>query len=104
MEVHSEYSWFCENILNFRVVYDIINIYLLEWRDTMSVSYDKLWKTLIDRKMNRTELKDLAGVSFNIIAKLGKNEFVSMESMYKICLALKCDISDIMEFTNYEQT
>ena len=70
----------------------------------MSVSYDKLWKTLIDRKMNRTELKDLAGVSFNIIAKLGKNEFVSMESMYKICLALKCDISDIMEFTNYEQT
>ena len=44
----------------------------------MSVSYDKLWKLLIDKKMNRTELKDAAGISFNVLAKLGRNEFVSM--------------------------
>ena len=44
----------------------------------MSVSYDKLWKLLIDKKMNRTELKDAAGISFNVLAKMGKNEFISM--------------------------
>ncbi len=68
----------------------------------MTVSYDKLWKLLIDRKMNRTELKDAAGISFNVLAKMGKNEFVSMESLYKICSAMKCDIGDVMEFTNHE--
>lgn len=68
----------------------------------MPVSYDKLWKLLIDRKMNRTGLKDAAGISFNILAKMGKNEFISMESLYKICVALNCGIDDVMEFTNNE--
>lgn len=68
----------------------------------MPVSYDKLWKKLIDKKMNRTELKDAAGISFNILAKLGRNKFVSMESLYKICVALNCGVDDVMEFTNYE--
>lgn len=40
----------------------------------MSISYDKLWKLLIDKKMNRTELKDASGISFNVLAKMGKNE------------------------------
>ncbi len=64
----------------------------------MYVSYDRLWKILIDRKMSRTKMKDMAGISFNILAKLGKNEFVAMESLYKICVALDCRIEDIMEF------
>lgn len=64
----------------------------------MSVSYDKLWKLLIDKKMNRTELKDAAGISFNVLAKMGKNEFISMESLYKICSTLQCNISDIVDF------
>lgn len=68
----------------------------------MSVSYDKLWKLLIDKKMSRTDLKDESGVSFNVLAKMGRNEFVSMESLYKICLALKCDVGDIMEFIDEE--
>ncbi len=68
----------------------------------MIVSYDKLWKLLIDKKMNRTELKDAAGISFNILAKMGRNEFVSMESLCKICSAMNCDIGDVMEFTNHE--
>ena len=63
----------------------------------MPVSYDKLWKILIDRKMNRTDLKDKSGVSFNIIAKMGRDEYVSMESLCKICAALHCDIGDIVE-------
>lgn len=62
------------------------------------VSYDKLWKILIDKKMNRTELKKAANISFNVIAKLGKNEFVSMESIYKICDTLDCDVGEVMEF------
>ena len=53
----------------------------------MPVSYDKLWKMLIDKKMNRTDLKEHAGISFNILAKMGRNEFVSMESLYKVCTA-----------------
>jgi DNA (cytosine-5)-methyltransferase 1 len=63
----------------------------------VTVSYDKLWKLLIDKKMNRTKLREDSGLSFNVIAKLGKCETVSMESLIKICNTLKCDISDIME-------
>ena len=66
----------------------------------MPVSYNKLRKLLIDKKMKRTELKDAAGISFNVLAKMGKNEFVSMESLHKICLTLKCDVGDIMEFVD----
>ncbi|MDL2259180.1 helix-turn-helix transcriptional regulator [Eubacteriales bacterium OttesenSCG-928-K08] len=66
----------------------------------MSVSYDKLWKLLIDRKMNRTDLKNAAGISFNVLAKMGKGEAVSMESMLKVCKALNCDIADVMELKN----
>ena len=68
----------------------------------MPVSYDNLWKMLIDKKMNRTNLKNAAGISFNVLAKMGRNEFVSMESLYKICTALNCDIKDIMSFSNVE--
>ena len=63
----------------------------------MSISYDKLWKLLIDKKMNRTALKEAAGISFNVLAKMGKGEPVSMESMLKVCKALDCDIADVME-------
>lgn len=49
----------------------------------MTVSYDKLWKLLIDKKMNRTDLKNTAGVSFNVLAKMSRNEFVSLESLCK---------------------
>ena len=70
----------------------------------MSVSYDKLWKLLIDKKMNRTDLKETAGISFNVLAKMGKGEFISMESLYKICLSLNCNVGDIMEFTGVENT
>ena len=64
----------------------------------MPVSYDKLWKLLIDKKMNRSELRNISGISFNVLAKMGKNEFVSMESLFKICSALNCYIGDVVEF------
>lgn len=64
----------------------------------MPISYDKLWKMLIDKKMTRTELKDISGISFNVLARMGKNEFVSMESLYKICSTLKCNVGDVVDF------
>ena len=66
----------------------------------MSVCYDKLWKILIDKGLNRTDLKEMAGISFNVLAKMGKVENVSLESLYKVCLALNCNIGDIMEFVS----
>lgn len=68
------------------------------------VCYDRLWKLLIDKKMNRTELKNKSDISFNVLAKMGRNEFVSLESLYKICNTLDCDISEIMEFRRNEAT
>ena len=61
--------------------------------------YKKLWIRLIDRGIkNKTELIPLAGISTNILAKLSKGEFISMESLKKICIALDCDIGDIVSF------
>lgn len=68
----------------------------------MAVQYIKLWKLLFDRGMKKTDLISLAGISTNILAKLGKNEYVSMESLEKICNALNCQIEDIMEFVGNE--
>lgn len=63
----------------------------------MTISYNRLWKLLIDKGIKKTELKTLAGVSTNVIAKLGKNNPVSMETLAKICAALNCGIDDIVE-------
>lgn len=63
----------------------------------MAISYNKLWKLLIDKNMNKTELKEQAGISFNVLARMGKNEAISFESIEKICLTLNCDIGDIIE-------
>lgn len=59
------------------------------------VDYRKLWKLLIDKKMKKTELITLAGISTNVLAKLNKGEFISMDSLQKICKALHCDVGDI---------
>mgnify|MGYP004725214459 CR=1 FL=1 len=66
----------------------------------MDVSYNKLWKRLIDCNMNKTKLRQKAKISTNAIAKLGRNEAVSMETLDKICKALECNIGDIVEFVS----
>jgi DNA-binding Xre family transcriptional regulator len=63
----------------------------------LAISYKKLWKLLIDKDMNKTALRKAAGVSASTLAKLGKNEPISMESMIKICKALGCNIGDIVD-------
>lgn len=63
----------------------------------MAVSYTKLWKLLIDKKMSKTQLIKEAKISTNAMAKLGKNEDVRVDVLVKICNALECNIEDIME-------
>lgn len=63
----------------------------------MAVSYDRLWKLLIDRKMNKTQLCEKAKISTNAMAKLGRNEDVRVEVLTRICLELGCSMDEIME-------
>ena len=64
----------------------------------MAVSYNKLWKKLIDLNITKTELRKRAGLSTNVLAKMGKNETVSMESIGKITALLNCRVDDVLEF------
>lgn len=69
----------------------------------MSVSYSLLWKLLIDKNMNKSQLRSAAGISTNAIAKLGKGESVSLETLEKICIVLDCNIGDIVELIPNEE-
>jgi DNA-binding Xre family transcriptional regulator len=69
----------------------------------MAVCYNKLWKLLIDKNMNKTELRTATGITTTALAKLGRNENVNTEVLAKICKTLNCDISDIMEMVPDEQ-
>ena len=64
----------------------------------MTVSYDKLWKLLIDKKMNKTQMRLATGISSSTLAKLSKKEPVTLEVLEKICNELHCNIGDIVEF------
>ena len=61
------------------------------------ISYNRLWKLLIDRNMKRTDLKELSGISTASLAKLGKGDNITTTVLLKICEALECDVADIME-------
>ena len=69
----------------------------------MIYSYNKLWKLLIDRKITKTELRLQTGISTNMLAKMGKDEPVSMEIVAKICLALECKLDDIVDIIPDEE-
>ena len=65
----------------------------------MDVDYSKLWERMKSRGIkNKTDLIPLAGIATNIVAKLGKGKFISMESLKKICIALECDVGDVVSF------
>ena len=66
------------------------------------LSYNKLWKLLIDKGMTKTEMRLKADISTTTLAKLGKNETVSMEVLLKICKVLDCNVGDIMDVINDE--
>lgn len=68
----------------------------------MAITYKKLWKLLIDKDLKKKDLQAMAGISAASITKLGKNENVNTEILEKICLALNCGFSDIMDLTRDE--
>lgn len=65
----------------------------------MGVTYNKLFKLLIDRKMKKKDLQDISGLSPATMAKLSKDEYVSMDVLVKICAAMQVDVGDILEVT-----
>lgn len=65
----------------------------------MAVQYNRLWKLLIDKKMKKSALTELADVSSSTIAKLNRDEYVSLEVLERICRALRCDFGDVVELT-----
>ena len=68
----------------------------------MAISYNKLWKLLIDKGMTKTQMRLQADISTTTLAKLGKNETVSMDVLLKLCKLLDCSVGDIMDVINEE--
>ena len=69
----------------------------MEGKTMRTISYDPLWKKLIDLKLSKTELAQKAGLSKGTVAKMGKEEYVSLEVVVRICNTLGCEISDVIE-------
>lgn len=65
----------------------------------MGVSFKPLWKTLIDHDLKKGQLKDMAGIASSTVSRMSRNEYVSLEVIEKICLALNCEMTDVLEFT-----
>ncbi len=65
----------------------------------MSISYNKLWKLLIDKKMSKADLRKKAGLAPNTLTRLNRDEIVTLSVLERICMVLDSDIGDIMEFT-----
>lgn len=63
----------------------------------MRISYNKLWKILIDKNMKKSDLKEIAGISSASLAKLGKGENITTDVLLRICEAMDCHLEDIME-------
>ncbi len=63
----------------------------------MAVSYNRLWKLLIDKGITKTEMRKKAGISTTVLAKMGKNETVSMDTLARIAAAMDCGLDDIVE-------
>ena len=66
----------------------------------MTISYNKLWKLLIDKNMTKTQLRLATGMTSNALAKLGKDESVQLDILVKICEVLECGLNDIVEVKN----
>ena len=69
----------------------------------MILDYNKLWKLMIDKSINKTELCKQAKISTNAMAKMGRNESVSLDTLVKICDVLKCTLNDVVEIKSKEE-
>jgi|UniRef100_UPI003F7CF994 DNA-binding Xre family transcriptional regulator len=70
----------------------------MEWRNSMSFSYEHLWEQALKKKINKTALRDMAGITNSTLSRLSKDETVSMEALARICEALHCGLEDIVEY------
>ena len=103
------YNWAVEkkddplyNICVYKYYVLTVQNYVIEsTRYLMGVSYKKLWIKIAEKEMKKTDFIETADISSNTLAKLGKNEYISMEVVERICRAFQCDIGDIMEI-NYD--
>ncbi|KXT99834.1 MULTISPECIES: helix-turn-helix domain-containing protein [Streptococcus] len=69
----------------------------------MAITYNKLWKLLIDKSMTKTDLKNITGMNSATLANMGKNKFISLRMVDKICKELDCQIEDVVEFVREEK-
>ena len=69
----------------------------------MAISYNKLWKLLVDKKMSKADLRKAAGIAPNTMTRLRRDEEVTLSVLNRICVALDVNIGDVMEFTNTER-
>lgn len=69
----------------------------------MKISYNKLWHLMLDKKMNKADLKRATGISTASIAKLGRGENVTTDILVKICKVLNCELNDIMELSREDE-
>lgn len=79
------------------VLYYTVSFCKFREGDAMAVSYNRLWKLLIDKGMTKTEMRKAAGISTNVLAKMGKNETVSMDTLARIAAVMECGLDDIVE-------
>ena len=75
----------------------IIGYYMITEVGPLARSYNKLWKLMIDKKINKTQLCKAAGITTNAMAKLGRDESVPLETLEKICSTLNCSLDDVVE-------
>ena len=83
-------------------LYNKINI-CSRSRTIMAISYNKLWKLLVDKKMSKADLRKAAGIAPNTMTRLRRDEEVTLAVLNRICVALDVNIGDVMEFTNDER-
>ena len=69
----------------------------------MAISYNKLWKLLVDKKMSKADLRKVAGIAPNTMTRLRRDEEVTLSVLNRICVVLDVNIGDVMEFTNDER-
>ena len=69
----------------------------------MKITYKKLWKKMIDLELSKTDLREKTGISTVTLAKLGKDQIVSLEVLMKICKALECNIDEICDFVEISE-
>ncbi|MDR5659253.1 helix-turn-helix transcriptional regulator [Serpentinicella sp. ANB-PHB4] len=69
----------------------------------MALSYNRLWKLAIDKGINKTQLRDITGISNQTLSRLSKNQYISMEVLDRICNCLECNVEDIIEHIKIDE-